>query len=104
MRVPLMQNRYVPFVSVYAPTMTATDEEKLAFYQSLKEVVRAIPQADKIIILGDFNARVGKDHETWNALGRHGIGTYNSNGLLLLQMCTELNLVIGNTLLQQKDK
>ena len=32
MRVPLIQNRYVTFVSVHAPTMTATDDETLAFY------------------------------------------------------------------------
>ena len=57
-----------------------------------------MPCTDKVVIL------VEKDHNTWNALGRHGVGKCNSNDLLLLQMCTELNLLIGNTLFQQKDK
>ena len=48
----------------YAPTMLATDDEKLAFYLSLKEVVRAMTHKDKIIILGDFNARFRKDLDT----------------------------------------
>ena len=47
---------------------------------------------------------LGKTLTHWNALGRHGIRKCNNNDLLLLQMCTELNLVIGNTLFQQKDK
>ena len=104
MRFPLLNNRYVTLVSVYAPTMTYSDDEKLTFYLALKELVRKIPHADKIIVLGDFNARVGKDFQTWNVIGRHGVGNCNSNGLLLLQMCAELELCIGNTMFQQKDK
>ena len=104
MRLPLAKGRYVTLVSVYAPTMAASDNEKLSFYQSLKGILRNIPMADKIIVLGDFNARVGRDHETWSGLGRHGVGGHNSNGLLLLQLCEELGLCITNTMFQQKNK
>ena len=45
----------------------------MAFYQELRGVIRGIHKADKILLLGDFNARVGKDHNTWNAIGRHGL-------------------------------
>ena len=80
----MIDNRYLAFVSVYAPTMPATDDEKLAFYLSFKEVVHTIPRTDKVVILDDFNPRVGKDHDTRNALGRHGVGKCNSNDLLFL--------------------
>lgn len=51
----------------------------------------------KLVILGDFNARVEKDYETWSPLGCYGIGTMNANGLKLLELCSEFNLAICNT-------
>ena len=36
------------------------------------------PLADRIIILGDFNARVVGDFQTWTVLGRHGVGKCNA--------------------------
>ena len=54
--------------------------------------------------MGDFNARVGADWRTWSVLGKHGVGSSNSNGLLLLQMCVELDLCVMNTMFQLKNK
>jgi len=104
MRLPLINGRFVTLVSVYAPTMDAAEDEKLDFYLSLREIVRRIPLADKVIILGDFNARVGRDFETWTVMGKHGVGKCNSNGLMLLQFCSEMGFYVGNTMFQQKNK
>jgi len=51
--------------------MTYSDEEKEAFYQKLAETVDRVPQEDKLLILGDFNARVGKDHGTYEGTTIH---------------------------------
>ena len=104
LRVPLSKGRYASFVSVYAPTMTSCDEEIGRFYESLRGTLRSIKKEDKLLLVGDFNARVGKDHNIWKCLGKHGFGSCNSNGLLLLQLCTEFDLTVGNTVFRQKNK
>ena len=46
-----------------------------------------------------------QDFELWKGvLGRHGIGNCNDNGHLPLEFCSEHQLVIINTLFQQKDR
>ena len=84
--------------------MQATEESIMSFYETLRCTISSVPKEEKLIILGDFNARVGQEHQTWDALGRYGIGKANNNGLLLLQLCSELDLVISNTFFRQKLK
>ena len=97
LRLPLSGKRHATFVSAYAPTMTNADEVKDNFYDDLDPVISAIPRTDKLILLGDFNARVGTDHQTWEGvIGTEGVGTCNSNGLLLLKNCAEHGLLITN--------
>ena len=68
------------------------------FYEDLNIVITTVPNADKFIILCDFNVRVGCDSTTWEGvIGKHGIGKCNSNGLLLCQTCAEHGLLIMNT-------
>ena len=75
--------------------MTNPDEVKVKFYNDLDDIICATPHSDKLIILGDFNARVGTDHQTWEGvIGPEGSGKCNSNGLLLLSKCAEHDLLI----------
>ncbi|KAK2178123.1 hypothetical protein NP493_561g00003 [Ridgeia piscesae] len=37
-------------------------------------------------------------------MGKHGIGKYNSNGELLLALCSEFKLIVTNTVFKQKDE
>ena len=98
LRLPLSGKRRAVIVSAYAPTMTNPDEIKDKFYDDLDSVISATPRTDKLILLRDFNARVGTDHQTWEGLiGTEGVGKCNSNGLLLLKKCAEHELLITNT-------
>lgn len=84
--------------------MTHTDESKET-YDDLSRAIRGVPHKDKLIILGDFNARVGKNDSVWKGvLGKHGTGKENSNGHLLLTKCREFKLTITNTIFQQVKK
>ena len=100
MRLPLHHGqKFVTIISAYAPTMTNPDEIKDKFYEDLNNVINSVPRADKLFLLGDFNARVGCDYSAWEGvIGKHGVGNVNSNGVLLLQTCTEHDLLITNTI------
>ena len=104
LRIPLAGNTHLTVISAYAPTMVYAEEEKEAFYELLSNTLHATPDSDKLLLLGDFNARVGSDYATWpSVLGRHGMGKVNSNGLLLLSLCSEEDLTITNTLFEQPE-
>ena len=56
-------------------------------------------------MLGDFNARVGTNHNVWaGVIGKHGLGNDNSSGIRLLNLCSEFGLIITNTLFQQRNQ
>ena len=104
MLLPLAKNRFATFVSVYSPTLDSSNDVKYRFYDTLYFTLRRISQENKIILLGDFNARVGRYQSIWHGvIGHHGVGNMNSSGLRLLSPCSELGIAITNTFLQHRD-
>ena len=64
-----------------------------------------VPGEDKLLILGDFHARVGTDWEAYKGIiGKFGKKKKNSNGELLLNFCAQQELSITNTFFYQRDK
>ena len=62
-----------------------------------------LPKNDQLVILGDFNARVGSDHDSWApCLGHFGFGRMNSNGQRLLEFCHKQNLCVTNSFFKTK--
>lgn len=105
LRLMLSNSQMATVISAYAPTLDAQQDVKEAFYADLDTILSKVPKEDKLILLGDFNARVGQNHDLWRGtLGREGTGNTNSNGLMLLTKCSEYDLVITNTLFRQKKK
>ncbi|KAK2189732.1 hypothetical protein NP493_98g01017 [Ridgeia piscesae] len=65
--------------------------KKEAFCNQLASKLSGIPRTDKLLLIGDFNARLGRDNDKWPlVMGKHGNGKCNSNGELLLALCSEL--------------
>uniref|UniRef100_A0A0L8FII4 Endonuclease/exonuclease/phosphatase domain-containing protein n=1 Tax=Octopus bimaculoides TaxID=37653 RepID=A0A0L8FII4_OCTBM len=94
--LPLKSKQHLMLFSVYAPTLLADPADKDCFYSDLRRLLSNTPANDKVLILGDFNARAGRDSEAWKGLfGRHRC--------LLLEFCTEHQLAITNKTYQQKD-
>lgn len=85
LRLRLSNDQMATAVSAYAPTMNSQDEHKETFFATLDQVLSNVPKEDKVLLLGDFNARVGKDHMLWKGtFGKEGVGNVNSNRVLLL--------------------
>nr|VZH89068.1 unnamed protein product [Spirometra erinaceieuropaei] len=99
LRLPLWGGKFATIISAYVPPMTSPDAAaRDKFYEDLHALLATVSKADKLIVLGDFNARVGTDHTAWRGvLGTHGLRGSNDNGLLLLRTCTEHRLILTNT-------
>ena len=105
LHLPLTKSRHLTIISAYALTLTNSDETKEKFYDDLDRLIRPTSPNDKLLIMGDFNSRVGKDQASWKRiLGYQGVGKMNFNGLLLLSKCAEHELCITNTVFRQADK
>ncbi|VDL93831.1 unnamed protein product [Schistocephalus solidus] len=78
--------------------MTSFDAARDKFLEDLHALLATVPKVDKLIVLGDFNARVETDPAAWQGvLGPHGFGSCNENGLLLLRTCVKHHLLLTNT-------
>ena len=71
-RLPMSEDNFATIISVYAPTMTNPDKNKEPFYNQLASVFSGIPRTDKLLLIGDFNARIGRDKDKWPlVMGKH---------------------------------
>nr|VZI48621.1 unnamed protein product [Spirometra erinaceieuropaei] len=90
---------FATIISAYAPPISSPDAAaRDKFYEDMHLLLATVSKADKLIVLGDFYARVGTDQIAWRAvLGTHGLCGSNDNGLLLLRTCAEHRLILSNT-------
>ena len=90
---------------VYAPTEDADSIVKDNFYRELNDVQSNLPSHDIKLVLGDFNARVGRDFTSYpGVIGRHSYHSEsNDNGKRMLDFCTMHQLTVGGTLFEHKD-
>nr|VZI00920.1 unnamed protein product [Spirometra erinaceieuropaei] len=97
-RLPLWGGKFATIISAYAAPMTSPEAARDKFYEDLHALLATVPKADKLIVLGDFNPRIGTDHTAWRGvLGPQGLRGSNDNVLLLLRTCAEHRLMLTNT-------
>ena len=100
------QTRFVKvtIIQCYAPTNDHNDEDKDKFYNQLQSSINKTPSHDLLLLMGDFNAKIGNDNiSVERTIGTHGIGLLNQNGERLFELCQVSDLCISNTTLQHKD-
>lgn len=95
--------RNIAIIQVYAPTELADTEVKEEFYDQLTAVLADIKKGNILILMGDFNAKVGSDNlNLEHVMGKQGLGDINENGELFVEACVTAELVIGGTLFIHK--
>ena len=65
MRIPMTGNTHFTLISAYALTMTYPEEDKELSYQVLRGTLHSVPRNDKLLLMGDFNARAGRNSGAW---------------------------------------
>ncbi|KAJ3608734.1 hypothetical protein NHX12_023264 [Muraenolepis orangiensis] len=90
-------------IQCYAPTNHAVDDVKARFYDSLNHLLGRVGARDLIILMGDFNAKIGGRNEGYEEVkGKHGVGKMNENGEMFVETCVNNNLVIGGSVFPHK--
>jgi len=89
-------------INVHAPTNEKTEEIKEEFYNLLEQNVNQIARSDIKIILGDFNAKVGKEAIYKPTIGNESLHIEtNNNGIKMIQFVIYNGLNVRSTLPQK---
>ena len=90
-------------INAHALTNEAPDEEKEAFYEKISRVYDNCPRHDIKLILGDMNAKVGREEIFRPTIGKWSLHEEtNENGLRLIDFAAEKGMVIKGTFFQRK--
>ena len=90
----------ITVVQVYALMRNAEESEVEWFYEDLQDLLELAPKKDVLVIIGDWNAKVGCQ-EIPGVTGKFGLGVKNEAEQRLIELCQENALVIANTISQQ---
>lgn len=93
----------VSLIQVYLPTAEAEEEESNEQYRLLQETVNLIPRQHRMIVMGDFNAKIGENTEH-PCCGRFGLGEMNDRGAKLLDWLEDNALLATNTCFRHRKK
>ena len=99
-RVLMVKLKGNPFnttiIQVYAPTGDHSEEEVDAFYEDLHRARRQAGSQDVVIVMGDWNAKIGRGREG-RVVGPFGLGVRNDRGDKLYEWCAENEQAVMNT-------
>ncbi|KAI0260262.1 hypothetical protein BGY98DRAFT_122249 [Russula aff. rugulosa BPL654] len=80
------------------PHGSAGGSLKDIFYEQLDKAYGSLPSYDVKIVLGDFNAQLGKDDDMTGTVGKHSLHTEtNDNGVRLASFAASRNMAISST-------
>jgi hypothetical protein len=91
-------NPKTTIIVTYSPTNVSEEREAEQHFNVLDRTIKQVPAHNFLIVIGDFNARVGKEHYIFPY---HE--TTNRNGELLHTLAMENDLVITNVSFRKKE-
>ena len=93
----------ITVIQVCSSTINAEEAAVERFYEDLQDLLKLTPKKDMLLIIGDWNAKVGSQ-EIPILTGKFGLGVQNEAGQRLIEFSQETALVIANTSFQQPKK
>jgi len=91
-------------VNVRAPREEKSDEAKDSFYEELEQVFDQFLKYHKKMLLGDFNAKMGRENIFKPTIGRESLHQdSNDNGFRLVNFATSQNLVVESTMFPHRN-
>lgn len=91
----------IHIIGAYAPDSNKSRESVENFYSTLQGEMDKIPHGEKLIIMGDLNARIGNTAIEW-IMHEFNEEHSDDNGEKLLAFCTLNELRINNTFFDHK--
>ena len=85
----------ITIIQVYASTSESTEEDIDLFYKDLETAKNHCKSQDVIIIMGDFNVKVGNERVD-EVVGDHGLGQRNERRERLIDWVRMHDMIIGN--------
>ena len=98
-----LRDCYLTVIAVYALTSVDEEVESEKFYELLQDQIDEVSKKDFLIVLGDFNARVGPLSPTSRLHGPHNTDKRNQNWTWLVDLCNNNGLIITNTIFFHKN-
>jgi len=96
--------RNVIVVNVHAPSEEKSDESKDSFYEELEQVFDHFPKYHMKMLLGDFNAKVGRENIFKSVIGQESLHQdSNDNWVRLVNFATSKNLVVKSTMMPHRN-
>ncbi|XP_033102502.1 craniofacial development protein 2-like [Anneissia japonica] len=101
-KLQINKKQDMKIIQVYDPTSCLEDSVVEEFYSDL-EMLLTTEKTTYTIIIGDFNAKIGKNNVI-EEVGKFGIGERNERGERLLEFVASRNLFIRNTFFKKNDR
>jgi len=90
-------------VCIHAPTETGEENTKDFFYENLSQIYDKLPRNVIKLILGDLNAKCGRETHFMPMIGRECLHeTSNGNGLKLISFAAVKDMIISSTTFPHK--
>jgi hypothetical protein len=84
---------------MHAPCEDTSDNIKDSFYEELGRAFDQFPRYDMKILLGDFNAKVGREDIVKTTIGNESSHEISiDNGVRVVNVATSKNLVVKSTM------
>ena len=96
--------RNIIIINVHAPSEEKSDEAKDSFCEELEQVFDQFPKYHMKMLLGEFNAKVGRENSFKSKIGQESLHQdSNDNGVRLVNFATSQNMVVKNTMFPHRN-